>query len=55
MRYDIRSKCDLDDGGAHIVLIVNSISVGTRPAQGQGRLVPGKAALILALRFGQGR
>lgn len=26
-----------------------------RPAQGQGRLAPGDAALILALKFGQAR
>ena len=29
--------------------------VGNRPARGQGGLVPGNAALILALKFGQGK
>ena len=30
-------------------------SVGNRPARGQGRLVPDNAALILALKFRQGK
>ena len=35
--------------------IVETRSVGNRPARGQGRLVPGDAAPIVALKFGQGR
>ena len=51
MREPVRGQESKKDLRAETI----NCSVGNRSARGQGRLVPGNAALILALKFGQGR